>query len=197
MFQNEIKPETLHSRFSRLALCAVTTACGLLLAFAMQAHAAVMPGDDFTFDWIATVGPSAGASGSTNVTLGAAQAAPFFGIVSFDVTVGGFCGVCSPLTEDLSAAQFDSATFGVLGDITGSFLGQGGGTHTFDLLLNDIVGGVGTFTFSDTRVIDNTTAVNSGTYTPLVAAVDEPSEMALLALGFLGIAASRRRKRSH
>jgi hypothetical protein len=197
MFQNEIQPESLRSRLSRSALRAFTTACGLLLALAMQAHAAVMLGDHFVFNWIATGGPDTGATGSINVTIGAAQANPFFGIASFDVTVGGFCGVCSPLTEDLSATQFDSATFGLLGDITGSFLGQGGGTHTFDLLLNDIVGGLGTFTFSDTRVIDNTIRVNSGTYTPLVASVDEPSAMFLLALGLAGIVASRRRKQSH
>lgn len=197
MFQNEIQPETLRSSFSRLALRALTTVCGLLLSVVMQAHAAVMPGDNFTFDWTATAGPNAGAFGSADVTIGAAQASPFFGIASFDVTAAGFCGVCTPQTEDLSLAQFDSATFALLGDITGSFLGQGGGTHTFDLLLNDIVGGVGTFTFSDTRVIDNNMVVNSGTYTPLVAAVDEPSEMALLALGLVGIVALSRRKQTH
>jgi hypothetical protein len=194
MFENDARPRFDPSYWVGRALA---VACGLLLWVVMQAHAAVMPGDKFTFDWLATVGPNAGATGSADVTIGAAQASPFFGIATLDVTAAGFCGVCTPQLENLGGAQFDSATFGLLGHVTGSFLGQGGGTHTFDLLLNDIVGGVGTFTFTDTRVIDNNIVVNSGTYTPLIAAVDEPPEMVLLALGFAGIAASRRRKRSH
>jgi hypothetical protein len=162
----------------------------------MQAHAAVMPGDRFIFNWIATGGPNTGVTGSANVTIGAAEANPFFGIAGFDVTAGGFCGVCSPLTEDLSAAQFDSATFGLLGDITGSFLGGGGGLHTFDLILTDIVSGTGTFAFTDTRVGEGS-VTNTGTFTPLVASVDEPSAMFLFALALAGILGSRRRKQSH
>ncbi len=151
-----------------------------------------MQGDQFILDWLATVGPSAGASGTADVTIGAPEANPFFAIAGFDVTAAGFCGVCTPLTEDLSGAQFDSATFGVLGTITGSFIGQGGGgTHTFVLTLNDIVGGLGTFTFSDTIVGDGT-IVNSGTYAPLIASVDEPSEMLLFAIGIVGLGLSRR-----
>jgi hypothetical protein len=193
MFQNEIQQESLRLRLSCSAPRAfTTTVCGLLFAFAMQAHAAVMPGDQFTFNWIATAGPNAGATGSANVTVGAAQANPLFGIASFDVTAAGFCGVCLPQTEDLSAARFDSATFGLLGDITGSFFGQGGGLHTFDLGLTDIVNGTGVFTFTDTRVGDGS-IVNSGTYTPLVASVDEPSAIILFALGLAGMVASRRK----
>lgn len=184
-----------HTKHSRLTLRAIAAAAALMLAFAMQAHASVMPGDHFTFDWLATAGPDAGASGSADVTIGAAQASPFFGIASFDVTAGGFCGVCTPLTEDLTGVQFDSATFGVLGTITGSFLGQGGGTHTFNLALGDVGGGAGTFTFSDTKSADGSVAVNSGTYTPLVASVDEPSEMLLFAIGLVGLAATSRRRK--
>jgi len=199
VFANDSRPRFTPFHVVRRAL---TATCGLLVLVVMQAFASVMPGDNFTLGWTATAGPNAGATGSASVTIGAAQASPFFGIASVDVTVQGVCGVCTPLTEDLSGARFDSATFGVLGHITGSFLGKDGGTHTFDLLLNDIVGGVGTFTFSE----DNAIVVDSGTYTPpagrplgetVVAAVDEPSAMALLALGLAGIAASRRRKRFH
>lgn len=180
---------------SRSSLRAFATACGVLLALAMPAHAAVMPGDHFTFNWLATVGPNAGASGTASVIIGAAQVSPFFGVASFDATAAGFCGVCSPLTEDLSAVQFDSSTFGLVGDITGTFLGQGGGLHSFDLTLTDVVGSTGTFTFANTIVGDGT-IVDSGTYTPLVAVADGPSAIVLLALGSAGIAASRRRKQS-
>jgi len=199
VFANDSRPRFSPFQWVRRAL---TTACGLLVLVVMQAFATVMPGDNFTLGWSATAGPNAGATGSASVTVGAAQASPFFGIASVDVTIQGFCGVCTPLTEDLSGAQFDSGTLGLLGHITGSFLGKDGGTHTFDLLLNDVVGGVGTFTFSE----DNAIVVNSGIYTPpairplgetVIAAVDEPSVMALLALGLAGIAASRRRKRFH
>jgi len=143
------------------------------------------------------MGPSAGATGSASLTVGAALASPFFAIASFDVTAAGFCGVCSPLTENLTAVEFDSSTFGVLGHITGTFLGGGGGTHSYDLELTDISGGTGTFTFTDTRQVDGNVVVNSGTYTPLVATADGPSAIVLLALGAGGIAALRRRRQSH
>ena len=142
-------------------LLVAKVAAALLLMFAIQAQATVMPGDQFTLDWLATVGPNAGASGTADVTIGNPETAPFFGIASFDVTAAGFCGVCTPVTEDLSNAQFDSATFGVLGTITGSFQGQFGGTHAFLLTLGNIQGGGGTFRFSDTIVGDGT-VVNSG-----------------------------------
>ena len=179
---------------SRLAPRAVMAAAGLLLAFAMQAQATVMQGDRLTFDWLATLGPDAGANGTADVTVGAPQAGPYFGIASFDVTAAGFCGVCTPLTEDLGGAQFDSATSGLLGTITGSFLGQGGATHTFSLVLGDVAGGGGTFTFSNKKVGDGT-VVDSGIYSPLVAPVDEPHEMLLLAIGLAGVGFSRRTRK--
>src|SRR2546428_10979965 len=98
MFQKQTRLEVPHSKRSRFTRRATAAAAGLLLAFAMQAHALVMPGDHFIFHWIATAGPETGLTGSVNVTVGAAQANPLFGIASFDVTAGGFCGVCSPLT---------------------------------------------------------------------------------------------------
>jgi len=190
MFHKQVQPKASPSRLSRLARCAITTAGGLLLAFAMQAHAAVIPGDHFIFNWTETAGSAVGLTGSVNLTVGAAQAGPYFGIAGFDVTqAGGFCSVCTPQAEVLSAAQFDSATFGLLGHITGSFVGQGGGTHTFDLALVDIVGVTGTWTFTNTLLIDNSVDVANGTYTPLIASVDEPSAMLLLALGLAGLAA--------
>jgi hypothetical protein len=198
MLHKQIQRVCSPSRLSGLARCAITIAGGLLLAFAMQAHAAIMAGDQFIFNFIVTAGPATGLTGSVDVTLGAAQADPYFAIAGFDVTqAGGFCGVCTPLTEDLSHAQFDSATFGLLGEITGTFIGSGGNnTHSFDLVLTDIVNGTGTFTFTNTKLVEPPQVeVDSGTYTPLVPAVDEPSEMVLLALGLVSLAASRRRKR--
>ena len=180
-------------RSSRFTRCASIVIATLVLTIAAQARATIMQGDLFILDWLATSGPSAGASGSADVKIGAPQTSPFFGIAAFDVTAAGFCGVCTPLTEDLSGAQFDSTTFGVLGTITGSFAGQAGASHTFSLVLNDVAGGVGTFTFSDTRVGDGT-ITNGGTYTPLVASVDEPSELLVLAIGLVGLGLTRRRK---
>jgi|SRR5690348_177428 len=185
------------SKRSRLTRRASAAIAGLVLAFAMQAHATIMPGDHFIFDWTDTAGPGTGLTGSIDLTVGAALTAPFFAIASFDVTQNGsFCSACTPLTEDLSGAQFDSATFGLLGHITGTFIGSGGNnTHSFDLALTDIAGAIGTWQFTDTKeIVPPVVVVDSGTYIPLVPSVDEPAEMLLLAIGFVALAASRRRK---
>lgn len=181
-------------RLSRLARGAVTLAGGLAVTLAMQAHAAVMPGDQFVYNWTEITGRFPGLTGTVDITIGAPTNTPgFFSFTVFDITQsGGFCGVCTPLTEDLTKVSFNSATLGVLGEVTGSFLGQGGGFHTFDLLTADLPGG--TWTFTDVHVTGGFTEVSTGTYTTTVKSVDEPSGLLLLGLGVGALAWFRRRR---
>jgi hypothetical protein len=165
------------------------------LAFAMPARAAVITGDQFTFNWTET-SPNAGVSGTAAITIGAPAAPGFFGISSFLVFEnGGFCGTCTPLTEDLSAVLFDALTLGLLGDVTGTFLGGGGALHTFDLALTDLPGGG--FTFTNIRVSDGNTQVSVGIY-DVVQGVDEPPTLLMLglALAVLALLTGRRAMRA-
>ena len=74
---------------------------------------------------------------------------------------------------------FDATTLGLKGDVTGSFLGQGGGLHRFDLALSDTPA---TWVFTDVHVTGGVSETFKGTYTAL-SAVDEPSPAVLLGIG--------------
>jgi hypothetical protein len=166
------------------------------MLFGMNASATVTAGDQFVYNWAET-SPNPSLSGTADITLGAATATPgFFSVSSFSVfQTGGFCGVCTPVSENLSAVSFDGSTLGLVGNVTGSFLGSGGGTHTFGLITTDLPGGM--WTFNDLTVVTNTTQTSMGTYTTTATAVDEPAILALLVPAGVGVLASfmRRRRR--
>lgn len=91
---------------------------------------------------------------------------------------GTDCFTClvTGLTQSLT---FNSATLGLLGEVTGTFTGQNGGTHSFDLTIADIVSGTGTWLYVDHHVgagggTDDRTG--SGTYVALAPVVVVPSD---------------------
>ena len=178
-------------RGSGLGVAALVT-----MVLATPVHASATPGEQFVYDWTETSGSNVGLMGMVDFTLGAADASKpgFFTITSFNITqTGGFCGVCSPLSENLSGALFDSTTGGTLGDITGSYKNGKGKTHTFDLMTMDLP--AGTWTFDDTGP-GGVTTVSMGTYktSAVTMGVPEPATLGLLCLGFAGIGLFRRRR---
>ena len=71
--------------------------------------------EQFVYDWTETSGSHVGLTGMVDFTLGASDTSKpgFFTLASFTVTQStGFCGICSPLTETLTGALFDSTTGG-------------------------------------------------------------------------------------
>jgi hypothetical protein len=165
-----------------------------MMLLAAQAYASVTPGEQFVYDWTETAGPQVGLTGTVDFTLGAAATTPgFFSISSFAISQnGGFCGVCTPLTENLSSVLFDSSTLGLAGDIKGSFNNNKGRLHTYDLVTMDLPSGG--WTFADTGP-GGVTQTSMGTYATRVSptAVPEPGTLGLFGLGLLGIGWCRRR----
>src|SRR5262245_59147752 len=79
---------------------------------------AVLTGDQFTSAWTET-SPTAGLSGTADITLGAPDGPVSFNLASFAVTIGtDICFSCGLLTEDLSGAKFDTTTLLLSGNIT-------------------------------------------------------------------------------
>jgi len=173
------------SRFARTAI--IIAGC-LAMNLGIQAHAAVSQGDHFVFHWQETGGAHTGA---VDLTVGAPLPPPppvFFSIDSFVVTQqGGFCGVCTPMSEDLSGAVFNSTTLGLIGEITGTF-DQQSELHSFVLTLTDTVGGQpGTWIFEDS-CDDCETDTTRGTYVVVAApVVPEPTTLMLLGSGLVAL----------
>jgi hypothetical protein len=188
-------PHRLRSSYSKPAhrLSLAVTAAGLVMLFPAQAYASVTPGESFVYDWTET--SPVGLTGTADFTLGPASGkAGVFDIAGFSVTQnGGFCSLCSTVSENLSLAFFDSTTGDVTGEITGSFLNQKGRTHTFKLFTTD----TGTWTFDDTGP-GGVTTTSVGTYktTAVVSAVDEPAIALLLAPAAVALLIFRRRRNS-
>jgi hypothetical protein len=172
---------------------AVTAATALMMLLAAQAYASVTPGEQFVYDWTETAGSQVGLTGTVDFTLGAATTPGFLSISSFAISQnGGFCGVCSPLSENLSSVLFDASTLGLAGDITGSFLNNKGRRHTYDLVTMDLPSGG--WTFADTGP-GGVRQTSMGTYATRVSTtgVPEPGTLGLFGLGLLGIGWWRRR----
>jgi hypothetical protein len=182
--------------YQRLSLH--TAFAALMMLFVGPAYAAVTPGETFLYDWTETTGANPGLTGTVDFTLGPASTmSGFFTIASFQVSgPGGFCGVCTPLTTNLSGELFDAATLGVVGDVTGTFKASGGGLHTFDLIVTNLPDGA--WTYENTGPAGSAcsaTCTSTGTYTTAVAAVDEPATLLLLIPAGVGLLISLRRRR--
>lgn len=165
---------------------ALTLAGGLTILCVLPAQAAVTTGDQFTSLYTETNGSDPGLTGTATITIGSPASPGFFNISGFSVTVGtDICFSCGLLTENLSGVLFDATTLDLKGNITGTFLGSGGNLHTFDLALTDPAA---TWTFTNVRMFDGRTDISSGTYSPAVSAVPEPSSWVMLSLGLLALA---------
>lgn len=176
----------------RSILGATIALATVALLVAAPTHAADTPGETFDYDWAEISGSHPGETGTADFTLGPASTTMpgWFTISAFAVSsFGGH----SPKTENLTDVLFDPATDGVVGSITGTFIGQGGGTHTFDLVTTNLPDGTWTFT----NVSHHGTVTDSGTYTTAAAtktSVDEPGTLLLLIPAGVALLAARRRR---
>jgi len=179
-------------RRSRNATAAAIT--GLML-LAGPAYGTVTTGEAFVYDWTETSGTNIGLTGTVDFTLGPASTkSGFFDLASFTVTQnGGFCGVCSPLSETLSGALVDASTLGVVGSITGTYSNSKGKVHTYDLTTTDLP--AGTWTFGDTGP-GGVTQTSKGTYSVVgtTTGVDEPGTLLLLIPAGVALLISLRRR---
>jgi PEP-CTERM motif-containing protein len=205
------------SRVSLMLRRSIAMAGALVIALAAQAQAITI-GDQFVFtaDELLRNGlphPVPGVA-TALVTLGARNgSSDLFAVNGFvlDVTLLSKtdCLTCSVSNLSLSGLQFDSATLGLTGAVTGQFPGSHGGTHYLEpypltpvpllflgqnggLFFADIAAGLSTgqWNILDLHVgagggTDIRTA--SGTYAPLRPAVPEPSSLSLLGSGLAGL----------
>jgi hypothetical protein len=196
MSNKHIDPRTSHSRLSWVARGAIATAGAVLLAFAVQANAGSFEaGDQFDFNW-AEVTTNPDLTGTATLIIGASSGTNLFGISYFSLTQnGGFCGDCTPASLNLSSANFDASTLGVVGEITGTFIDLGDVTENYTLNITDIVSGHGTWAYQDfiSGVLEDS---DTGTYTPLVeiAPVPIPAAVCLFLSGLGGLGLLARRK---
>ena len=160
-------------------------AVGLAALGVLPAHAAITTGDQFTSTFTETNGSNPDSTGTATLTVGTPASPGFFNVSNFSVTAdSNLCLSCGLLSEDLSGVLFNAATFGLKGNITGTFQESGGNLHTFSLALTEPAG---TWTLTDTRAFDGRTEISSGTYTPAVSAIPEPSVWVMLSLGLLAL----------
>ncbi len=187
---NPHRPSNPHSKLNRLTALALVGVAGI---FSSAQASAATAGETFVFDWTETSGADVGLTGMVDLTLGAASSkAGFFDVSMFDVTAaGGFCGVCTPKTVDLTGLLFDATTNGLVGDVTGSYLNTKGNTHTFNLSITDLP--AGTWTYADAGPAG--TSTDMGTYTTTQkTSVPEPTTLGLLGLGMFTMGIFRRRR---
>jgi hypothetical protein len=175
-----------------------SAAAALMTLFGAQSFGADTTGETFVFGWTETSGNNVGLTGMVDLTLGPVSTqSGFFDLSTFDVTqAGGFCGICTPKSENLGSALFDATTNGLMGDITGSYVNSKGKTHTFTLTLTDLPSGM--WTYADTGP-GGSTQTSMGTYKTTAATatgVDEPATMLLLIPAAAGLGIALRRRRS-
>lgn len=194
IFANPHRPRHPHSKPMRRRAVVVSATAGLMALVGAQAFGADTPGETFLFDWTETSGSNVGLTGTVDLTLGPASSkSGFFDVSTFDVTeAGGFCGICTPKSENLSGLLFDATTGGLVGDVTGSFINTKGKTHTFNLLIADLP--AGTWTFDNTGPNGSTTSMGSYKTVAAVKSVDEPGTWLLLIPAAAGLLLSRGRR---
>ena len=164
---------------------AIVMAAGLVIAITGPAHAVAI-GDHFTVIFTETL-PTPGLVATADITLGPPTGS-FFSISSLTAISGGVCLTCGLTSQDLTGAYFDSATSGLTGHVLGTFIGEGGASHSFALVLADLPGA----TWFLTDIIEESSAdFAQGTYRT-VASVPEPSTLLLLGSALAALTAWRR-----
>ena len=163
----------------------IVIAAGLVIALTGQAQA-VSIGDQFTVTFTES-SPTPGLVATADIRLGSG-AGSLFSIAEFTASTGGLCLPCGLTSQALAGLSFDSATAGLVGHITGTFLGSGGSSHSFDLAMTQTPSALWFFTdFTAAELVQ-------GTYTTAAAAsVPEPSTVLLLGSALAALAGWRRR----
>jgi hypothetical protein len=167
----------------RLARTATLGACAgaICLLAAGRGEAAVFTGETFQTTFTDLTGSLAGETIVFGETLGGPAGGGLWDVTSFKyVTSSAPCPLCLFVTTDVTALRFDSADLDLSGDVTGSFLGTGGHTHTFVLTVTDPAQ---TWTFVETKVSTGEKTTSTGTYSTAVIQVPEPSTWAMMILG--------------
>jgi hypothetical protein len=157
-----------------------------IVVFYLTAAAAspVFIGEEFNF--VATqLSPPGAGTGIGTITIGTPTSGDFYTVSdgSFISAMKG-CLTCKLLTQDLSDLIFDSATLGIKGTATGTFLGDiGGDLHNFILIVTDAP--ALTWDFTKHNLVTDITKKSSGTY--YLAETPLPSTWLMLLSGFFGL----------
>jgi len=163
----------------------IVIAVGLVIALTGQAQA-VSIGDQFTVTFTES-SPTPGLVATADIKLGSG-AGSLFSISEFTASTGGLCLPCGLTSQALAGLSFDSATAGLVGHITGTFLGSGGSSHSFDLAMTETPSALWFFTdFTAGQLVQGTYTTAAG------ASVPEPSTVLLLGSALVGLVAWRRR----